>query len=127
VANGGAAFAEAERAGTAAAGATGSGPASRRPADAGTPAAQPTAPAPRPVPETPTQHVERLRAELVRALGEERFYAAHDRLLQVVEEEDDELLARDVNRILGDGHMEALGEILHLIDCEEQLADLLPP
>lgn len=46
--------------------------------------------------------------------------AARPRLLAVAEEEDDDRLARDVNRLLGDEHMDALGDILHLIDCEEQ-------
>ena len=45
---------------------------------------------------------------------------ASRRLLAVAEEEDDDKLARDVNRLLGEEHMDALGDILHLIDCEEQ-------
>lgn len=41
-------------------------------------------------------------------------------MLAVAEEEDDDRLARDVNELLGEEHMDALGDILHLIDQEEQ-------
>lgn len=44
-------------------------------------------------------------------------------MLAVAEEDDDEALARDVQHILGAEHMAVLGDVLHLIDCEEQLQE----
>jgi len=66
------------------------------------------------------ENTRKLRELLTAQLGRDRFSAAYQRLLAVAEEEDDDRLARDVNVLLGDDHQDALGDILHLIDCEEQ-------
>mmetsp|Transcript_27808 Transcript_27808/g.74909 ORF Transcript_27808/g.74909 Transcript_27808/m.74909 type:complete len:172 (+) Transcript_27808:3-518(+) len=89
-------------------------------------AAQPSAPGSglaQPEDQPLETRIEELREELKALLGEDRFEAAHARLMAVAEEDDDEQLARDVNQILGANHMDRLRELLNLIDWEEQLLE----
>ena len=52
-------------------------------------------------------------------LGESTFGAAHARLQNVVEEEDDDALVNDLQQILGPGKLKMLPMILKLIFLEE--------
>ncbi|KAL1522808.1 hypothetical protein AB1Y20_017778 [Prymnesium parvum] len=61
-----------------------------------------------------------IRRLLVAQLGHETFAAAHARLQNVVEEEDDDVLVNDLQDILGPGKLKLLPMILKLIFLEEQ-------
>ena len=55
---------------------------------------------------------------LAAELGEETFRKAHARLHTVVEEEDDDVLVRDIQKILGHERLDKLPLILKLIFLE---------
>ena len=61
-----------------------------------------------------------MRRLLTQQLGPEAFTAAHARLRNVAEEEDDDSLVRDIQQILGPGRLDMLPMILKLIFQEEQ-------
>ena len=61
-----------------------------------------------------------MRRLLTQQLGAEAFSAAHARLRNVAEEEDDDSLVRDIQQILGPGKLDMLPIILKLIFQEEQ-------
>lgn len=61
-----------------------------------------------------------MRRLLTQQLGAEAFTAAHARLRNVAEEEDDDSLVRDIQQILGPGKLDMLPIILKLIFQEEQ-------
>ena len=61
-----------------------------------------------------------MRRLLTQQLGADAFAAAHARLRNVAEEEDDDSLVRDIQHILGPGRLDMLPMILKLIFQEEQ-------
>ena len=61
-----------------------------------------------------------MRRLLTQQLGPEAFTAAHARLRNVAEEEDDDSLVCDIQQILGPGRLDMLPMILKLIFQEEQ-------
>jgi len=67
---------------------------------------------------TPSAHS--IRRLLTAQLGQETFAAAHARLQNVVEEDDDDVLVNDLQQILGPGKLKMLPMILKLIFIEEQ-------
>eukprot|EP00966_Prymnesium_polylepis_P163109 3769799-Prymnesium_polylepis.1 len=67
-----------------------------------------------------TPSVDSIRRLLTAQLGPETFAAAHARLANVVEEDDDDALVSDLQEILGPGKLKMLPMILKLIFIEEQ-------
>ena len=61
-----------------------------------------------------------LRRNLREQLGGDAFEAAHARLRSVVEDDDDDALVRDIQKMLGAAKLDLLPMLLKLIFIEEQ-------